>query len=54
VKEHYFDDVAIQYYVLSGCGIPVNKAYLVHINNGESVNLIWPHPDHLFWPHPFG
>jgi len=34
VKEHYWDDVAIQYYVLSGCGIPVNKAYLVHINNG--------------------
>ncbi len=34
VKEHYWDDVAIQYYVLSGCGLPVNKAYLVHINNG--------------------
>jgi len=33
VKEHYWDDVAIQYYVLAGCGIPVNKAYLVHINN---------------------
>jgi hypothetical protein len=33
VKEHYWDDVAIQYYVLSECGIPVNKAYLVHINN---------------------
>jgi hypothetical protein len=29
-----WDDVAIQYYVLSGCGIPVNKAYLVHINSG--------------------
>ena len=34
VKEHYWDDVAVQYYVLSGCGLPVNKAYLVHINNG--------------------
>ncbi len=33
VKEHYWDDVAIQYYVLAGCGLPVNKAYLVHINN---------------------
>lgn len=33
VKAHYWDDVAIQYYVLAGCGIPVNKAYLVHINN---------------------
>jgi hypothetical protein len=34
VKEHHWDDVAVQYYVLSGCGLPVNKAYLVHINNG--------------------
>lgn len=34
VKEHYWDDVAVQYYVLSGCGLPLNKAYLVHINNG--------------------
>lgn len=34
VKEHYWDDVAVQYYVLSGCGLPVNKAYLVHVNNG--------------------
>ncbi len=33
VKEHDWDDVAIQYYVLAGCGIPVRKAYLVHINN---------------------
>jgi len=38
VKEHYWDDVAIQYYVLSGCGIPLNKAYLVHINNGYVRN----------------
>ncbi|MHB1025133.1 MAG: DUF2779 domain-containing protein [Desulfobacteria bacterium] len=34
VKEHYWDDVAVQYYVLAGCGLPVHKAYLVHINNG--------------------
>jgi hypothetical protein len=34
VKEHHWDDVAIQYYVLSGAGIPVNRAYLAHINNG--------------------
>lgn len=33
VKEYHWDDVAIQYYVLSGCGIPVNRAFLVHINN---------------------
>ena len=34
VKEHHWDDVAIQYFVLAGCGLPINKAYLVHINNG--------------------
>ena len=34
VKEHHWDDAAIQYYVLSGCGLPMHKAYLVHINNG--------------------
>ena len=33
VKEHNWDDVAVQYYVLTGCGIPVRKACLVHINN---------------------
>jgi hypothetical protein len=34
VKEHYWDDVAVQYHVLAGCGLPLHKAYLVHINNG--------------------
>jgi hypothetical protein len=34
VKEHYWDDVAVQYHVLSGSGLPVHKAYLAHINNG--------------------
>jgi hypothetical protein len=38
VKEHHWDDVAVQYYVLSGCGLPINKAYLVHINNGYVRN----------------
>jgi hypothetical protein len=38
VKEHYWDDVAVQYYVLSGCGLPINKAYLVHINNSYVRN----------------
>jgi hypothetical protein len=38
VKEHYWDDVAIQYYVISGCGVPLNRAYLVHINNGYVRN----------------
>jgi hypothetical protein len=34
VKDHFPDDVAIQYYVLSGSGIPVRKACLVHVNSG--------------------
>ena len=38
VKEYHWDDVAIQYYVLSGCGIPVNRAFLVHINNSYVRN----------------
>ena len=33
VKPVYYDDVAIQYYVLKGSGLPVSKAFLVHINN---------------------
>lgn len=32
VKDVYYDDVAIQYYVLKGSGLPVSKAFLVHIN----------------------
>ena len=32
VKYHHFDDAAIQYYVLKGSGLPVSKAFLVHIN----------------------
>ena len=33
VKEVHENDVALQYYVLTGAGIPVSKAFLVHINN---------------------
>lgn len=33
VKEVNLDDVAIQYYVLSQCGLIISGAYLVHINN---------------------
>ena len=33
VKEHNWDDVAIQYYVLAGCGVPIHRAFLVHINS---------------------
>ena len=31
-KEHYLDDIAIQYYVITGTGIPLAKACLVHLN----------------------
>ena len=34
VKPHFPDDVAIQYFVLTGCGIPVRRAFLVHIDTG--------------------
>lgn len=33
VKEVNIDDVAIQYYVLSQCGLNISGAYLVHVNN---------------------
>ena len=31
-KKHYPDDIAIQYHVMSGAGIPLAKACLVHLN----------------------
>ena len=33
VKDVHIDDIAVQYYVVSGTGLPVSRAYLVHINN---------------------
>jgi len=33
VKDVHFSDAAIQYYVLTGAGLPVSKVYLTHINN---------------------
>ncbi|HME45216.1 MAG TPA: DUF2779 domain-containing protein [Syntrophorhabdales bacterium] len=33
VKEVYVHDVALQYHVLEGSGLPVSKAFIVHINN---------------------
>ncbi len=33
VKEVNLNDVAIQYYVLTRCGLKITEAYLVHINN---------------------
>lgn len=42
VKVQHLDDVAVRYYVLSGCGIPLHKAFLVHpdtsyVRRGEIV-----------------
>ena len=34
VKEHHWDDAAVQYFVLAGSGLPMGRAYLVHINSG--------------------
>ena len=34
VKPHFPQDVAIQYFVLTGCGIPLRRAFLVHIDTG--------------------
>lgn len=33
LKDVYLNDIAVQYYVLSGCGIFPSRAALVHINN---------------------
>jgi hypothetical protein len=33
VKEVNLDDVAIQHYVLNGCGLSISKSFLVHIDN---------------------
>lgn len=33
VNDIYYDDMAFQYYVLSACGIKVNKVYNMHINS---------------------
>jgi Domain of unknown function(DUF2779) len=33
VKPVNFDDVAIQQYVLTGCGLSVSKSFLIHIDN---------------------
>ena len=33
-KDQHIPDVAIQMYVVEGCGVPVGRAYLMHINTG--------------------
>jgi hypothetical protein len=46
-KAHHLEEMAVQYHVLSGCGIPLHKVFLVHIDSrylrrGEIV------PEELF------
>ena len=33
VKDYHYYDAAVQYYVIAGTGLPVSKAFIVHINN---------------------
>ncbi len=33
LKEVYLNDIAVQYYVIAGSGLPLSRAFLVHINN---------------------
>ena len=44
VKEVYYPDVAVQFYVLEGCGLKINRAGILHINNqyiydGQNLDL---------------
>lgn len=33
VKDNHPDDVAVQYYVISGSGVPISKTFVTHLNN---------------------
>ncbi len=33
IKDVYLNDAAVQHYILKGTGLPISKAFLVHINN---------------------
>ena len=44
VKEVYYADVAVQHYVLQGCGLKIGRAGILHINNkyvydGQNLDL---------------
>jgi hypothetical protein len=44
VKDVYYPDVAVQYYVLEGCGLKISSAGILHINNqyvydGQNLDL---------------
>jgi hypothetical protein len=38
ISEVYLNDLALQYYVVTGAGLPINKAFLVYINNNYVRN----------------
>ena len=33
VKDYHLDDAAVQYYVISGTGLPISRLFIVHVNN---------------------
>jgi len=33
VKDYHLDDASVQYYVISGTGLPISRVFIVHINN---------------------
>ena len=45
VKDHYLDDVTLQWHVLIGTGVPVSSAEVLHVNNGYvrgAGGVDWP------------
>lgn len=47
IKDVYLDDIALQYYVVKGSGLPLEKAFVVYINN-EYVRKGAIEPERLF------
>ena len=47
LKEHYLYDVAIQHHVVSGCGLDLSSAALMHLNRGYTYD------GHSYDPHEF-
>ena len=33
VKDYHLDDASVQYYVMTGAGLPISRVFIVHINN---------------------
>jgi len=33
VKHYHLDDASVQYYVISGTGLPISRVFIVHVNN---------------------